>query len=1319
MRRPLKVTAWIIGCLLALVVISVGALLIAGNTSGGRVLIERATARLSDGRVLLTGLSGSFPSAIELQSLRLADRRGVWLTAERLSLHWSPLALLARRVRVADLRVGRLVIERRPLTEASTEASSSPPRTDLGHFVIDALELGPELAGSRAHLTVQGSAHLASLQDAGGTLRARRTDGAGGDYELTLRFDRERMEASLRIAEQPGGALDNLLQVPNLGALTVVANLSGPRTAERVQISAQAGELRAEAQGTIDLSAAAADLDYRLDAPAMAPAPELSWQRIALAGRWHGPLTAPHADGHLLVAALKLPGGAAIGALDAELASERSTLAVHATASGLVLPGPQPRLLADAPLRLTGTLQLDAAPHPLQLNATHSLFSLQAQAVTAGTRSATFDLRLPDLAPFSALAGQALHGSSEIKGTLRQETAGLRLEAQADNQVREAADIPAALLAGPSRAQLAVSLGDSRVQLERLTFSGRALNVSVSGSSERHGPAGAAVQSLKARYQVSLSNLSALSPAVAGTARIDGQITGSLPSLAAEAQLTSSLSIRGAAAEPIEASFKARGLPAQASATVSAHGRLAGAPLQLEAALERTAAQGLRLTVHRSEWKSAHLDGDVTTAANGAAGHGSVNLRIEHLEDLQPLIGTRVAGSVTGALALKAEPRGTGVQLRLEGRDLVVAGITCSARLSASGSSDSLAVQLVAQSPAVQGAPASVDVAGRLEIGAHQLGLQHIEARARGQTLHLAAPARLDYGAGLVLHRLKFAMQDAVVELDGQVTPALDLHARVRHVDPALVNSFVPDLLAQGIVDADAQLQGTLAAPTGSVTLKAAGVRLANDAARDLHALDLQASARLQGNAAQIDAQLSAGTGSRLKVSGVAPLAADGALNLKLSGALDAALVNPVLEAHAQHASGTLTVDVAVAGNARAPEIGGTIDLTRGELRDYTQGLRLSDISAHLVGSRGVLTVASWSARAGPGQLHVTGTVGVLQPRVPVDLQISAKHAQPITSDILTADLDADLKVRGTLSERLDVSGTINVNRGDIGIPGSMPPEVAVLNVQRPGQAAPQSPERKLEVGLDLQLKAPRQIFVQGRGLNAELGGQVRLRGTLDQPRVGGGFDLIRGTFALASTQLTFASGRVSFNGTDLHGKIDPTLDFTAQSTVADASVTLKIGGFADAPQFELSSSPQLPQDEILARLLFGKSASQLSALQVAQIGAALASLSGVGGSGLNPLARVQRALGLDRLSVGSGGNTPGNTQNSGTSVEAGRYVSSRVFVGAKQSTTGFSQLEVDVDLSKHLKLQTRLGNGTATTQGTTPENDPGSSVGVAYQFEY
>jgi translocation and assembly module TamB len=221
---------------------------------------------------------------------------------------------------------------------------------------------------------------------------------------------------------------------------------------------------------------------------------------------------------------------------------------------------------------------------------------------------------------------------------------------------------------------------------------------------------------------------------------------------------------------------------------------------------------------------------------------------------------------------------------------------------------------------------------------------------------------------------------------------------------------------------------------------------------------------------------------------------------------------------------------------------------------------------------------------------------------------------------------------------------------------------------------------------------------------------------------VSGGFELQRGFFTLASSKLTFTNGTVTFGGAGLKNKIDPTLDFTAQTQVADITAIVRITGLADSPKIELTSTPELPQDEILARVLFGQGASQLSALQVVQIGTALATLSGGGGGSFNPVAKIQKALGLDRLSVGGGTSTTGANgaqQSQGASIEAGRYVSSRVFVAVKESTTGASQLAVDVDLTKHLKVQTRLGNGNTTAQGTTPENDPGSSVGLAYQFEY
>jgi translocation and assembly module TamB len=658
--------------------------------------------------------------------------------------------------------------------------------------------------------------------------------------------------------------------------------------------------------------------------------------------------------------------------------------------------------------------------------------------------------------------------------------------------------------------------------------------------------------------------------------------------------------------------------------------------------------------------------------------------------------------------------------LHLVAKDFVGAAIRANARLSGSGPLDALALQLSVQSPDLRGEPGSLDTAAQLNLAARELHLMHAEVRYHGQTLRLLAPSAVAFAEGLTISKLKLGVQSAIIELDGRVSPTLDLQASVHHVDASLVSALVPDVLAQGTLDVDARLRGTSSAPSGLATLSGTGLRAATTAARDLQALDVHATARLTGDTAQLDAHVSAGAASQLTLTGDSPLNANGTLNLKLSGKLDMGLVNPLLEARGERAAGTLAIDATVKGAPRSPEVRGTLDLTNGDVRDYAHGAHLSGITAHLVASQGNLKVESLTAHAGPGQLSMTGTIGVLQPKLPLTLRVSAKNAQPITSDILNLNLNADLKAAGNLRERLDLSGTIDLNRTVIGIPNALPAEIAVLDVRRTARAPPPPPQRKLVIGLDLKVHAPREILVQGRGLNAELGGDLHIAGTSANPSVSGGFEMIRGTFSLASTQLKFTSGRVSFTGPGLKGKIDPSLDFTAQSTVTDATVTLHITGLADAPQFELSGSPPLPQDEILARLLFGESAAQLSVLQVAQIGAALASLSGVGGSGPNPLVRVQKTLGLDRLSVsgGSGTGAPG-APSSGTTVEAGRYVSDRVFVGAKESTTGFSQVEVDVDLSKHLKLQTRLGNGTATTQGVTPENDPGSSVGMVYQVEY
>jgi translocation and assembly module TamB len=1150
--------------------------------------------------------------------------------------------------------------------------------------------------------------------------------GGDGDYALHLKFDPKRMDAALRVNEPAGGPLENLLQLPGLGALAVTVNLSGLRTAERLDLVVDAGPLRGTARGNVNVDELSGDVDFDFRSAAMNPRPELKWDSAVVRGRWRGSIKAPTADGRVEVEKLQLPGGTQLAALRADVAASDGAAVLAAQIDGLRIPGPQPGLLQAAPVKLNATLHLNESGRPLDLDASHRLFALKAHAETAaqaGRRNAAAELRLLDLKPLSALAGQNVGGTALLRAQLQDEPKVTRLKLDAGAALLGAAESWSAAVGPRPTLEASGAVTGTTVSLEGLKFSGRALSLTASGSASQSAAASGhqGGWTLRLPWNISATDLAAWSPALAGTATASGLLEGPTTSMNSTAQLTAALSVRGTPTGVVTAAVRLHGLPAAPSGTVVAQGSLDEAPLDIDVELQSEPGGSLRAFLRRADWKSAHAEADVTMPRNFAQTHGQLTLKMAELKDLQPVLGIDVAGSVAGTAELQPAGGRTRAKLEIEGSDVRIGQLSGSASAAGDGFADALRLKLDIKIPDLDGAAASLAVAGSLNLEARELSLTDAAANYRGQDVRLLSPARIAFADELSVDDLRLGAGQALFHLKGRISPTLDLHATLRQVEPQLVNVFWPGALAAGTIEGHARLQGSLGSPTGEVRLTASGLSMAGDATLGLPPIELQAGAKLMGDTADVDATLSAGSASHLGVAGRAALTAAGDQNLKINGNLDVGMANSLLEGRGQHVAGQLSIDATLTGSLSNPQIGGTVILQQGSFADYGRGISVTNVAADIAGGEGKLQIKSFTASAAPGTLSMRGSVGILQAGLPVDLQIIAKDAQPIASKMMTAKFDADVHVSGTARERLDVGGTVNLHHTVINVARSLPANVAVLDVRRRGKQVVAARRKELVIGMDVRLQAPREILVRGRGLDAELGGELHIAGTTDAPLVSGGFDLERGNFSLASARLEFVQpGRVSFDGAGLKNKIVPTLNFTAQSTTGDTTVSVHIFGYADAPQFELTSSPVLPPDEIMARLLFGENASQLSTLQLAQIGGALASLSGVGGDrGLNPLAKIQESLGLDRLSVSTAtGTTSTGTANTGASIEAGRYVSSRVYVEARQNTTGTSQVEADIILTKRLKLQTRLGNGVAT-QGTTPENDPGSSIGLSYQFEY
>jgi hypothetical protein len=154
MGRAWRLLLWVLAALLGLVVLAVAAILIIPNTSFGARLIERETASLTGGTVLLQGFAGRFPDRPRIAHIELRDPKGAWLTIDELALDWSPLKLLGGTAQIDRLTASRVAIPR--LAEAQPATASSGGSFQLPvHVVLDALhiarvELGAPVTGRSA-----------------------------------------------------------------------------------------------------------------------------------------------------------------------------------------------------------------------------------------------------------------------------------------------------------------------------------------------------------------------------------------------------------------------------------------------------------------------------------------------------------------------------------------------------------------------------------------------------------------------------------------------------------------------------------------------------------------------------------------------------------------------------------------------------------------------------------------------------------------------------------------------------------------------------------------------------------------------------------------------------------------------------------------------------------------------------------------------------------------------------------------------------------------------------------------------------------------
>lgn len=613
-------------------------------------------------------------------------------------------------------------------------------------------------------------------------------------------------------------------------------------------------------------------------------------------------------------------------------------------------------------------------------------------------------------------------------------------------------------------------------------------------------------------------------------------------------------------------------------------------------------------------------------------------------------------------------------------------------RLTAASEGSATRFDLRAQ---VNGAPSAAAGSLRLQDATAYLTLNEASGAYAGIAGKLAAPASVRIVQDTAwIDKLQLAIGGGTIEVSGQAGEVLDLAVKLTSLPASAIDRFADRGLA-GAVSGALSVSGSVADPQVSYDLVWSDFSTADLSASAVPALSLTAKGRYAKDQVRLNTNLS-GSGVRATVNGTVSIAAAGpSANLAVTGTVPFAVARSALAQAGLRLDGSAAVDLTVSGALSSPNVSGTVSTGDASFVDLGSSITVNNIAgtARLSGKQLRIETLTGTLRPA-GKINVSGVIE-LDPAggFPAGLTVTMRGGRYIDNTLVAATFDADLTLKGPLAGAPILGGSVAVERADISIPERLTNAVSALGVEHvnaPRKVTQQAELLDDSVGggssadgtdgglaLDLSISAPRRVFIRGRGLDAELGGRVDLSGDVSNVRATGGFSLIRGRFDILTKRLTIDRGIITFTGS-----LDPVIEFSASTSSGGVTATVLISGPASNPRISFSSSPSLPEDEVVAQLLFNKSLTSLSPTQVVQLASAIATLTGAAGD-TGILDQLRNKLGFDNLDITT------DEKSGGAAVSVGRYLNDRTYVGVKQGIqSGSTSVTTNIDLTDTLKAK-------------------------------
>jgi hypothetical protein len=313
------------------------------------------------------------------------------------------------------------------------------------------------------------------------------------------------------------------------------------------------------------------------------------------------------------------------------------------------------------------------------------------------------------------------------------------------------------------------------------------------------------------------------------------------------------------------------------------------------------------------------------------------------------------------------------------------------------------------------------------------------------------------------------------------------------------------------------------------------------------------------------------------------------------------------LVAAAKKISGSLSGNIEVAGELGKPAIKGKVDLTGGGVEMKDAGIpAITGVGLAVDLALDRITLKDLKASVAGGTLQGGGSLAIDNGKPgALDFRVRGNHLPLKRDDSLIVRANADLRLAGTL-ERAELSGTVGVVDSlfyrdiellPIGTPFTAPSAASLPKIDAPANPASSVPEPFRNWGLNVGVRTENPFLIRGNIATGRVDVNLRVGGTLGAPAPDGEVKISDFQAALPFTTLRVRSGTVRFSPAT---GLDPVLEIRGMAEPRPYRVSVFVYGTASNPQLVLTSTPPLPENEIMTLLATGTTTTGLENPQAA-----------------------------------------------------------------------------------------------------------------------